>query len=54
MTILTTLSEHDLILGPNCHRLEAFNEKLLPMVIKSARMRAYGAKGSKRLKEDDK
>lgn len=42
--------EYDLVLGPNAHRLDTFNENLLALVIKSARLRAYGARGSARLK----
>ena len=46
--ILPELGGYDLVLGANAHRLAQFNEKLLPLVIKSARQRVYGAKGNKR------
>jgi len=47
--VVEGLNEYDLVLGTNAHRLDKFNEKLLTMVIKSARVRVYGTKGNKRV-----
>jgi len=47
VTVLASLGEWDLVLGGNCHRLTAENEKIAAALIKSSRFRKYGPKGSK-------
>lgn len=52
VVILPDLADYDMILGKNAHRMWEGNEKLLPVAIKAARLRVYGAKGNKRKEQD--